>query len=112
MLPIAPFRETKKTLNEAKVEAAVCTYARSKGIWTRKFSSPNNRGEPDRIFIVPPTGVTFFVEFKRPGGAAKFPKNEHERNQQRKHHKIREAGGVVYLVDDIAAGKSLIDQYL
>lgn len=112
MLPVAPFRETPKSMSEAQVESTVCSYARSKGIWTRKFSSPNNRGEPDRIFVVPPGGVTFFIEFKRPGGVARFPKNAHERNQQRKHDKIRKAGGVVYLIDDINAGKNLIDQYL
>jgi|GEM_PF-6374785 len=104
--------EPRKRLLEADVEDACCRYARRKGIWVRKFLSPNNRAEPDRLHIVPPLGWAFFIEYKRPGLAAKFPADAHEREQHRKHEKIRKAGNVVYVVDDIAAGKAIMDLYL
>lgn len=39
--------------------------AKKRGYLTFKFTSPNNKGVPDRIFIR--DGKTFFIEFKAPG---------------------------------------------
>ncbi len=109
--PPIPMKEPSKALLEKDVEAAVVRYAKSRGFWCKKFLSPNARAAPDRIFKV--KGLNFFfIEFKRPGKAAKFPSDEHERAQLREHERIREAGGVVYLVDDIVQGKNLIDLIL
>ena len=38
---------------EKDIEKAVCDYAKSKGVLTYKFSSPNHVGVPDRIFFAP-----------------------------------------------------------
>ena len=51
---------------EKSIEGAAARYARSVGVLTYKFSSPAQRGVPDRIFIGPMG--TIFMEFKRPGG--------------------------------------------
>lgn len=55
---------SQKTL-ESNVEARLVKYAKSKGILTYKFSSPSNRGVPDRVFIY--RGAILFLELKRPG---------------------------------------------
>jgi hypothetical protein len=52
-------------LSEKKLERRCSDIARANGWYTRKFSSPSNRGVPDRIFIK--DGDVVFVEFKAPG---------------------------------------------
>lgn len=51
---------------EAKVEAAIVRYAKSKGCLVYKFTSPSRRSVPDRLFITP-NGVVGFLEIKAPG---------------------------------------------
>ena len=108
----APFPEKKKgekVLLEKDVESAVCTFARREGFWCKKFASPNARGVPDRIFKI--SGAPFiFIEFKRPGGAVKFPSNARERLQLREHKRIQEQGGLVLVIDNIEAGKDVLLQ--
>ena len=109
-LPPAPaaIPEKPKTLLEKDVEKRVCAYAKTLGFWHKKFLSPNARAVPDRIFKI--RGLDFFfIEFKRPGKAEKFPADEHERAQLREHERIRKAGGRVWLVDDVESGKRLLD---
>ena len=50
---------------EKKLEKRCCDVARANGWYTRKFSSPSNRGVPDRIFVK--DGDVWFGEFKAPG---------------------------------------------
>ena len=50
---------------EKKLEKRCCDVAKANGWYTRKFSSPSNRGVPDRIFIK--DGDVVFMEFKAPG---------------------------------------------
>lgn len=50
---------------EKTIEKKVVGHAKKLGFWTRKFVSPNNRGVPDRIFVL--CGVVVFIEFKAPG---------------------------------------------
>ena len=50
---------------EKDIEAKAVATARAEGWFSRKFSSPANRGVPDRLFIK--DGVTVFIEFKREG---------------------------------------------
>lgn len=107
----SPIPEPEKKLLEADVEKAGCDYAKKCGIWQRKFLSPNNRAEPDRVHMVSPMGWVFFIEYKRPGKAATFPADAHEREQARKHREIREAGGTVYVVDNEEDAKRIMDSY-
>lgn len=86
---------------EAKIEKAVCDYAKSKGCLVYKFSSPNHRGVPDRLFITP-KGLTVFMEFKAPG---KTP----TKLQLREIDRIRENKGFAVWTDDVEEGKVFID---
>jgi hypothetical protein len=52
---------------EKQIESKVVKKAKELGFLTYKFSSPSNRGVPDRIFISP-HGEVFFIEFKSTKG--------------------------------------------
>ena len=51
---------------EKDIEKKACEWAKSQGWLTYKFTSPNRRSVPDRIFVK--QGHVIFIEFKRPGG--------------------------------------------
>lgn len=52
-------------IKESQIEAKVVRFCRQNGLYCRKFSSPSNRGVPDRI--IGRDGVVLFLELKRPG---------------------------------------------
>ena len=52
-------------MRESTIESAVCAYAKSKGCLVLKLSGPNQKGQPDRMFLH--EGRTLFIEFKAPG---------------------------------------------
>ena len=51
---------------ESQIEKKACDYAKSLGFLVFKFTSPGQRGVPDRCFISP-AGAVLFLEFKTPG---------------------------------------------
>lgn len=77
---------------EKTIEKKYCDIAKKHGWIPYKFSSPNNRGVPDRIFIR--DGVIFWIEFKR--------KNKKPTPKQNEvHKKMRKAGCVIHVIDRI-----------
>jgi len=88
---------------ESKIESTVIRYARSKGFYARKFTSPSNRSVPDDL-LLNLRGEVFFIEFKRLG---KMPTHA----QQHEHDLITSNGGTVHVIDNIKDGKELIDGY-
>ena len=54
-------------MKEKQIESKIVKKAKELGFLTYKFSSPSNRGVPDRIFISP-HGEVFFIEFKSAKG--------------------------------------------
>lgn len=87
---------------EKEIEDRICKYARERGFLAYKFTSPNRAAVPDRLFVHP-EGHVFFIEFKR-GGAKATPQ------QEREHTRLRESHVPVYVIDDVLAGKLLIDK--
>lgn len=88
-------------VSEARIERAVCAYARRTGWLVYKFTSPGQRSVPDRIFMR--GGAVVLIEFKRPGARVP-PAQEHE------HARIRTIGGLtVNVVDDIVSGCAVLD---
>ncbi len=87
-------------LKESQIEHKVCEYSKEVGWLCYKFSSPSNRGVPDRIFIK--NSKLIFIEFKAFG-------KEPTRLQSFVHKKIRLAGFEVYVVDNFRDGKNIID---
>jgi hypothetical protein len=94
----------KKKLRESRIEEAVCKYARDKGFLVYKFTSPARSFVPDRIFFKILVS-TFTIEFKATGKKPTPP-------QEREHARLRAAGVFVFVVDDIAFGKGVIDGML
>ena len=86
---------------ERDIEKKVCEYAKSLGILAYKFTSPQRRSVPDRLFIAP-GGVIFFIEFKQTGKT--FTKG-----QEREAIRLADNGADVYLVDSVEGGKVLLN---
>lgn len=91
---------TMKT-SEAYIENKVKEYAKSKGWITYKWSSPAQRGVPDRLFFR--GGTVLAVEFKAPGKKPTPLQNFHIA-------KLSTAGILVHVIDNAAQGKALIDE--
>jgi len=89
---------------ETQIETKVSNYAKSKGCLSYKFSSPANRGVPDRIFILP-NGVVLFMELKAPGKTPTALQLKHAQE-------IRANGGNAVWVDNLEDAKSYIDIHL
>ena len=88
---------------EKQIEAAVCNYAKSKGILAYKFTSPARAAVPDRMFVQP-DGKIFFIEFKRDG---QVPTPA----QYREHNRLRGHNVNVFVVDNVVEGKWVIDTF-
>ena len=88
---------------EAKIERAVCDYARRLGCYTRKFKSTSQRGVPDRLFIST-TGRCFFIEFKALG---KKP----TALQMREIALINANMGSAHWADSVDSAKKIIERY-
>jgi hypothetical protein len=86
---------------EKQIEAKVCDYAKTKNVLVYKFTSPARAAVPDRLFIAP-DGEIFFIEFKREG-------QKPTQAQEREHHRLRQHKVNVFVVDNIDAGKLVID---
>ena len=84
-------------VKEREIETYLRQVAREMGGMALKFSSPGQRGVPDRIVVVP--GIPpFFVEVKKPKGGVLG------KQQMLMHQKIIAAGGHValaYTKDDV-----------
>ena len=98
-------------MKEADIEQRVCYYAKTRyGMLTDKFTSPNRRAVPDRVYSAH-NGWHFFIEFKATGKSKTVHANAtgREGQQWRDHERRRALGHHVYVVDDIEAGKKIID---
>ena len=87
-------------MRESTIERAVCAYAKAKGCLVMKLAGPNQKGQPDRMFIK--DGKVLFIEFKAPG---KLP----TALQLMWLMDLNLHGAHVAWCDDIEAGKRLID---
>jgi hypothetical protein len=79
-------------LLEKDIQARCVSYARSRGYWARKFSSPGNRSVPDYIFgkeVSRGKFVKWAEEFKAPGKGSTDAQLEEQ-------GLMRKAGWVVY----------------
>lgn len=87
---------------EKTIERNVCDYARGSHMLVYKFSSPGRVSVPDRMFITP-RGTVFFIEFKRKGAK---PTDK----QWREIRRLAEYDVLVYVIDNIPEGRSVIDE--
>ena len=74
--------------------------ARQFGGIAYKFTSPNRRGLPDRLVVIP-DGIMFFVELKSAKGKL-------TPNQIREHDRLRKLGAIVYVANSKAEVDSIL----
>lgn len=86
-------------ITERKIEEKVVRLCRQMGLYCRKFSSPSNRGVPDRI--IGKNGRILFLELKRPG-------NEPTALQLREINLIRNCGLRAVWVDNFRDAEIVI----
>lgn len=94
----------KSTPLEKDIEKAVCAYAKSKGCYVRKFTSPANRSVPDRI-IVAPGGAVGFLELKRHG-------QKPTKAQAAEIAALQMMGAIAGWCDNVEGGKVFVDDLL
>jgi len=80
---------------ESKLESKLVSHITILGGIAYKFASPNRKGVPDRLCIMP-NGRAFFVELKAPGKAP-TPLQRHE------HELLRALGHTVLVIDSVEA---------
>ena len=101
-LPTKPIKLSRdKSISENYIEEDNRKYALKHGCLFDKFTSPSKRSVPDRMLTCP-EGLIAFIEYKAPG---KKPTPK----QWQDHVERRGRGVLVYVVDDIALGRQLID---
>ena len=92
-----------RSLLERDVQSKCVDWARDRGWWARKFSSPANRSVPDYLFARTWGGgarIKIAVEFKAPGKTSTSA-------QLKEQDAMRAAGWQVYEIDNIARFKAL-----
>lgn len=101
----------KPGARESDIERYLVKRVKDLGGEVRKVKFIGHDGAPDRLVMLPGivkdhrgvvvTDRTIWIELKTPGGKATFPKNAHERRQQREHKRLRDMGQRVEVVDSI-----------
>ena len=89
-----------KPMLEKKIEGSVVDYAKRKGMYVRKFTSPQRRGAPDRLFAF--KGRIFWIEFKSEKGVL-------SKLQAAEHREMRKHGLTVYVCNSVTQGRKIID---
>lgn len=90
-------------MSEATIERAVCAFAKQYGCLVLKLAGPNQKGQPDRMFLR--DGKVLFVEFKAPG---KKP----TALQMKWMSDLFCNNFPAFVCDDINEGKQLIEEFL
>lgn len=102
-LPTKPIKLSKdKAVRESVVEDANRKDAKKVDCLFEKFTTPNKRSVPDRMLTFK-LGLIVFIEYKAPGKRASD-------DQFRDHQKRRARRCLVYVVDDKAKGRELINR--
>lgn len=92
---------------ESQVEGYLVAAVKRRGGEVRKLQWVGRSKAPDRVVMLPGRPV-LFVELKRPGSLAKFPRNGHERAQLREHERMRQMGQRVVVIDSIEGVERLL----
>lgn len=106
---------------ERDIEKHLVDSVKALGGAVRKVKWIGRRGAPDRLVMLPECrdifdgsgcgrvpAKTIWVELKRPGGLATFPKDAHERAQAREHERMRRLGQRVEVIDSIEGVEALL----
>ena len=89
-------------ISEATIERKACEYAKRTGFLVYKFTSPNHRGVPDRMFLF--NGRALFIEFKRKGGKTTAL-------QERELRVLRENGFTAEVADSLDKAICILEKF-
>lgn len=89
-------------MRESYIEGKVCDFAKANDILTMKLAGPNQRGQPDRMFLK--DGLILFVEFKGPGKRARAL-------QLRWLRQLEDRGFMAVICDNIEQGTTLLENF-
>lgn len=92
-----------RTLLEADVQGTCVEWARRRGWWARKISSPANRALTDYVFGK--MCWAEWIEFKKPGRCQKNKERGLSKDQIEEHEKMRAAGMRPVVFDNVDAFK-------
>ena len=93
----------KGKVTEAERERAVCSAAKAMGMSVHKWKGANEKGLPDRIFIIPGALAHWFlIEFKTPEGVL-------SPSQKRKISHFQSIGVHVYVCDSTSKGLNILE---
>lgn len=102
-------------MRERDIERRLVARVKALGGEVRKVKWIGRDGAPDRVVMLPSLlctrrgwSTTLWVELKRPGGKATFPKDAHERKQHREHERMRRRGQRVEVIDAIEGVEALL----
>jgi len=90
-------------MNEKNLEKNLNLYAKKHGVLSVKLSSPNSRGQPDRMFLY--EGRAIFMELKGKGKKATAL-------QLKYIDDLNNLGFIAEVVDDLTRGKELITRLI
>ena len=82
-------------MRESQIEAHLTQRVKALGGLCWKFTSPNLRGVPDRVLLMP-EGQTYWIELKAPG-------QQPNRLQQRRHAELRARNHRILMLDSVEA---------
>jgi hypothetical protein len=91
-------------MRESEIERKVVDYCREHDVLCYKFVSPQRRGVPDRILVLP-DGRVIFVELKAPEGSC-------TKLQLHEQKKLADQGATVWVVKDFETFNALISFHL
>lgn len=86
---------------ESKLEKEIKEYCKKTGWYYWKFTSPANKGVPDRMVFK--KGVILFFELKRKG-------NTTDKMQEYQIELMRDAGLKVFIIDNFDYAKYVLDR--
>ena len=95
-------------LKESDIEGYLAKRVHAMGGEVRKVNWIGRKSAPDRVVMRRCETPTVWVELKRPGGKATFPKNAHEEAQAREHDRMRRAGQYVVVIDSFEGVDALL----
>ena len=92
-------------MRERDIERKVTQFASGLGCLAYKFTSPTNRGVPDRIYLY--KGRALFIEFKASDAPLSFSPL-----QQKQRDRIAGVSCPVFIVNDVAKGCHILNQFV
>lgn len=101
-------------MRERDIEQYLVKRVKAMGGEVRKVKWIGRNGAPDRLVMLPERigldagSHTLWVELKRPGLAATFPADAHERKQHREHQRMRRMGQCVEVIDSLGGVDALL----